>query len=962
MSEIINSTYDIIGKLGAGGGGEVYLAEHKRLGKKVVLKADKRSADTNITMLRREVDVLKELRNPYIPVVYDYFIENGTSYTVMDYVDGESMDKLLKRQKSFSPPEVIRWSKQLLNALAYLHSPTHGDPPRGYIHSDIKPANIMLRTNGDICLIDFNISLAIGIENVVGKSAGYSSPELYGLDYSFSGDTDATSIMSDTGKTELISDKTEYADNSEVRAEQNSSVSRSISSSFSKVIIPDARSDIYSMGAVMYHLLSGSKPARNAIDVVPLSEKEFPPLLVRIIKKAMEPNPDLRYASADDMLADIEGLWKNDPRVRRLKSRIAAGVSVFAVLLSLGGAAVFTGVKQTERIKEGQVLAAQSAEALSKGDVKTAADIALQALPENPGFFDIPYTPAAELALTSALGVYDLADTFKPHSAITLPSEPFRLEMSPDGRLLAAGYAYEIGIYDIDTGQLIRTLPTLESALCQAEFIDNNRIIYGGDKGVTVYDIAEDKILMCGENATAIAVSGDKTVAAAVYRDEDKVNLYNIASGELISSRSLEGKHLNVPENDRFADAFCDVFELNYDGSALAVSLSGGYLGILDMKGAGGDIVLLENSGYTKFSGGFTGNIFAFCANSSESSLFGMADYVKCEYLGSMEGVDPLSVKIYNDKLYVIQKDTAVLMDTETFEQTTAAYTENKNISAFDISDKYALSSYEGGWSVFYSGAGILQTEEREDAPDFVHITDNTVIIGNRNSPSVEILKRGDPPGSKSADIMNYDPLITHSEARLDAAKGSAMLFDIYGFTILEPDGSVRVSAALPEPDKIYDQQYRRGDGGDHLEVTYYSGKQVCYSAESGGIISETNTPPPDPELGEEFELSGYTVKAPLHGAPQVYDKETGKLVKELSGEDHLTYATQTGDSFVLQYISSESGDFYGILMNADWEAVARLPRLSDVCGGTLIFDLPGGCIRTSPVYGLSELRGMAEN
>lgn len=971
MSEIINSTYEIIGRLGAGGGGVVYLAEHLRLGKKVVLKADKRNVNTKAELLRREVDVLKEFSNPYIPIVYDYFIENDISYTVMDYVDGQSLDKLLKARGHFTPPEVIRWTQQLLCALSYLHSPTHGDPPRGYIHSDIKPANIMLRDGGDVCLIDFNISLAIGIEAVVGKSEGYSSPEHYGLDYSFSAGSDATvhqpdnkaaaaGNMADTDKTELADDKTEV-DRSEI-SEGSIQAGSSYSASFRKVVVPDARSDIYSIGATMYHLLSGVKPARNAVDVVPLSEKQFPPLLVRIITKAMNPNPDLRYASADDMLAEIDGLWKNDPRVRRLKRRFIAGAAVFALLLASGGAMVFTGLKQTERIKEGQVLAAQSADALSMGDVKTAADLAVLALPEKPGLFDVPYTPSAELALTNALGVYDLADTFKPHRIITLPSEPFRLTMSPDGRLLAAGYAYEIAIYDISSGQLMRTLPTLESALCEAEFIDNDRIIYSGDKGITVYDIVRDEVLWHGENVTAIAVSGDKTVAAAIYRDDDTVSFYDIATGEKISTRSFEGKHLSIPENDRFADTFRDVFELNDDGSMLAVSLTGGYLGIIDSKGGAGDIVMLESSDYTKFSGGFSGDIFAFCADSPIGSLFGMANCRTCEYLGDMEGSDPFSMKIYNDGLYITQNDTAVLMNTETFEQTPVAYTENKNIYSFDISDKYVISSYDGGWSVFFGGAGILQSEEGEDAPDFVHITDDIAVIGGRDSPVIEVLKRGETTSGRAEDILKYDPVISHSEARLDAENKSVMLFDIYSFTILDSDGSVRVSGQLPDPDKIYDQQYRRGSGGDHLEVTYYSGKQVCYSADSGEVISEAEVVPPDPSLGEEFEVSEYIVKAPLHGAPEVYDKETGRLVKQLSVEDHLTYVTQLGDRFVLQYISSGDGRFYGVLMNSEWEAVAMLPYLSDVCGEILVFDLPGGSIRTSPAYGLPELRSMAEN
>ena len=184
MSEIISSTYELIERIGSGGGGVVYLANHLRLGKKVVLKADKRKLTTRPELLRREVDVLKNLTHSYIPQVYDFFVENDTVYTAMDYIQGESLDKPLKRGERFSQAQVIKWAIQMLEALDYLHQPIHGDPPKGYVHSDIKPANLMKRPNNDICLIDFNIALAIGENNVVGCSIGYASPEHYGLDYS----------------------------------------------------------------------------------------------------------------------------------------------------------------------------------------------------------------------------------------------------------------------------------------------------------------------------------------------------------------------------------------------------------------------------------------------------------------------------------------------------------------------------------------------------------------------------------------------------------------------------------------------------------------------------------------------------------------------------------------------------------------------------------------------------------
>ncbi len=181
MSQVIAGIYEIQEKIGAGGGGVVYLGKHLRLNKQVVLKADKRTLSAGVDTLRREVDMLKGLSQTYIPQVYDFVQEDGVVYTVMDYIEGESLDKLLGRGQLPTQPQLIRWAVQLLDALDYLHS----QPPYGILHGDIKPANIMLRPDGNICLIDFNIALALGEDGAVkvGFSRGYASPEHYGADY-----------------------------------------------------------------------------------------------------------------------------------------------------------------------------------------------------------------------------------------------------------------------------------------------------------------------------------------------------------------------------------------------------------------------------------------------------------------------------------------------------------------------------------------------------------------------------------------------------------------------------------------------------------------------------------------------------------------------------------------------------------------------------------------------------------
>lgn len=940
MSEIIASTFEVINKIGSGGGGVVYLANHLRLNKQVVLKADRRKISTPPELLRREVDVLKDLSHPYIPQVYDFFAEGEVVYTVMDYVDGESLDRPLKRGERFSQPQVIQWAIQLLQALEYLHSPTHGTPPRGYVHSDVKPANLMRRANGDICLIDFNISLALGEDSVIGASAGYASPEHYGLDYSFSGDT-ATMKQ----ETQTMDDRTATMTMPGIR----------------RKIRPDVRSDIYSTGATLYHLLSGRRPAKDALEVAPLSEMEVSPQIARMIAKAMAPNPQDRYQTASEMLWELEHLRENDIRTIRHKRRVKTTVAALAVMFLLGGLLTFTGLKQMERAQAAGKAAAEMAEqalsavsgsesAYRNGDIPGAIRLAMDALTLESS----PYEAPAQKALTDALGVYDLSDGFRPARTLPLPSAPLKAVLSPEGSRAAAMVSGKLLVFDTASGEKLAELPAEASALSEVVFAGENRILYAGEGALRAYDLAAGRELWSGKAATGIALSADGSTAAAVYKDENMAAVYDAATGEVRQAVTFGERQQSVIANDVFADPEDGLFALSSTGRWLAVSFSDGSLEIFDLQDSAGDLSIFDAAEYTHFEGGFYGPYLAFSAAGPEESVFAVIDAEAQVQTGGFASANPFRVQADEDGILVATENILVRLDPETGEQEELAYTEG-DITGFAHHGGYTLTALSDSFG-FYDEAAAL-VEQRDGLCDFTAIAGETALTADRNTPCLRILQMERHP---EAQIFAYDRSYVHDEARI-SREGNVLLYRYDGFRLYAPDGGILKEEALPDPEQVYDQQFRREAGGEYLEVIYNNGTSLCYSATDGRLQEERAGTPPDGSLDEEFITDRLRITAPLHGTPKVYDLESGALVRTLEEDDYLAYAAQVDGGIMTEYITAR-GERYGLLLNEDCETLARLPGLCDVTeDGTLVFDDNRGNLRESRIYSLQELMAFAE-
>ncbi|MGH9901751.1 MAG: serine/threonine-protein kinase, partial [Pyrinomonadaceae bacterium] len=279
---ILQDRYRVVRPLGRGGMGAVYEAVDKRLSRTVALKETLGETAALRRAFEREAHLLANLRHPALPNVIDHFDEGTGLFLVMEFIPGDDLGAALEtNNRPFPADEVLRWADQLLDALEYLH--TH-EPP--VLHRDIKPANLKLAARGQIILLDFG--LAKGTTGEMAQTAGRS---VLGYTPSYS----SLEQIQGTGT--------------------------------------DPRSDLYSLGATLYHLLTAAKPpdalARATAVVngqpdplVPAHEvnRQVTVATSHVITRAMSLNLDQRPRTAADMRHQL----------RSSASRVSATVPVKA--------------------------------------------------------------------------------------------------------------------------------------------------------------------------------------------------------------------------------------------------------------------------------------------------------------------------------------------------------------------------------------------------------------------------------------------------------------------------------------------------------------------------------------------------------------------------------------------------------------------------------------------------------
>ena len=347
MQKYIANTYEVIAQIGMGNSGIVYKARHRNLDKFVVLKKIKANA-INIADNRAEADVLKNLKHAYLPQVMDFVEDNGDIYTVMEFISGNSFKQYLDAGTAFPEKSEIVWMKQVAATLCYLHNQK---PP--IIHSDLKPGNIMLTNSGNVCLIDFNISFSLGGNGFVnGYTKNYASPEqIRAWKYN--------------------------------QTQPNPSLRKKI----------DKRSDIYSMGATFYHIVTGSKPMpddNGYVQDIREKKPEMNQLFGAVIMKCLEPDLKKRYQRAEDVLYDLQTMAQRSKEYRSLlrKQKIISGVLAGGMILFAGLALAGYFRIDSEKMARYEDNVAQEEKCIKNGDYDQLDEYYQQAVKLYPGKMD----------------------------------------------------------------------------------------------------------------------------------------------------------------------------------------------------------------------------------------------------------------------------------------------------------------------------------------------------------------------------------------------------------------------------------------------------------------------------------------------------------------------------------------------------------------------------------------------
>lgn len=347
VGSVIDGKYEILKLIGRGGMSKVYLSMDKRLNKQWAVKEiEKRARDKNndvvIQSAIAEANMIKKLDHTSLPRIVD-IIDNGNEiYVIMDYIEGEPLSKVMDEYGAQPQDYVIEWAKQLCEVLDYLHT---RKPP--IIYRDMKPANVMLKPDGNLKLIDFGIAREYKEQNLADTvslgTKGYAAPEQFG------------------GKGQT-----------------------------------DPRTDVYCLGVTLYHLVTGHNPCEPPYEFYPIRywNPQLSGGLEHIIQKCTQLNPDDRYQSCAELLyainhyEEFDDIYQQKQKSKLRNFFIASGLCISFLMVGIAGQVMKTQTNNadySENINQAEKASSYDAkvnyyqEAI---DIKPAEDDAYEGLIE----------------------------------------------------------------------------------------------------------------------------------------------------------------------------------------------------------------------------------------------------------------------------------------------------------------------------------------------------------------------------------------------------------------------------------------------------------------------------------------------------------------------------------------------------------------------------------------------------
>src|SRR5581483_7112139 len=293
VADVFSNRYEIERELARGGMADVFLARDQLLDRPVAVKVlfPEFARDPSfVERFRREAQHAASLNHPNIAAVYDWGQERGTYFIVMEYVEGRSLRDIIRTEGRIPAYETARVGAEIADALAFAHR-------HGVVHRDIKPGNVLITATGQVKLTDFGIA---------------ANP------------ADATQGLTQTGS---VMGTATYFSPEQARG-----------------FTVDGRSDVYSLGVVMYEMVTGVPPfsgespvavsmkhVREVPRMPSTIEPDVPPVLESIILAAMAKSVDARYQSADDLRADLLNFQRGRPVMAAPAAVVPAGADQLAM-------------------------------------------------------------------------------------------------------------------------------------------------------------------------------------------------------------------------------------------------------------------------------------------------------------------------------------------------------------------------------------------------------------------------------------------------------------------------------------------------------------------------------------------------------------------------------------------------------------------------------------------------------